>query len=196
MRRLGVLPLVLGLAAAGPAVEPAPPPRPAPLRLTTVDGRPFVWPADPPAPAACIVFVGTDCPIANAYAPEIARLAAAYGRKGVVFVVAYPLPDLKPAEARRHAQEYGLSCSVILDANRNLARRLGAATTPEAVVLSARGEVVYRGRIDDRYSRPGGPRREVPTRHDLRDALDAVLAGRPVPAPWPPAVGCDIWFDE
>lgn len=184
------------MAATGLAAEPAPPPRPAPLRLTTVDGRPFVWPTDPPAPAACVFFVGTDCPIANAYAPEVARIVAAYSRKSVVFAVAYPLPDLKPAEARRHAREYGLSCPVIVDADRGLARRLGATTTPEAVVLCARGEVVYRGRIDDRYSRPGGPRREVPTRHDLRDALDAVLAGRPVPAPWPPAVGCDIWFDE
>jgi hypothetical protein len=80
----------------------------------------------------------------------------------------------------------------ILDSELKCAKRVGATITPEAVVLSPAGDVLYRGRIDDRYPKPGGKRRESPTSFDLRDALAATVAGKPVPKPWPPAVGCPI----
>ncbi|WP_439620285.1 redoxin family protein [Gemmata sp.] len=179
------------------SAETAPPPRPAGgFTCETLDGGRFAWPAAAPGAAACVLFIGRDCPIANAYAPEVARIAKEYGRKGVAFAVAYPLADLSAKEARAHAGEYGFECPAVLDSDLALARRLGAAVTPEAVVLSARGEVLYRGRIDDRYPRAGGKRREVPTSHDLRAALDAAVAGKAVPRPWPAAVGCHIPFDK
>jgi hypothetical protein len=181
-------------AAAGAwSAEPAPPPRPAGgITCETLDGSTFAWPAAAPGAAACVLFIGHDCPIANAYAPEIGRIAKEYGRKGVAFAVAYPVPDLSPTEARAHAREYGFECPAVLDTDLALAKRLGATVTPEAVVLSDRGAVLYRGRIDDRYPKAGGKRREVPTTHDLRAALDATVDGKPVPRPWPTAVGCHI----
>jgi hypothetical protein len=151
-----------------------------------------VWPPEKPAQALCLVFVGLDCPLANGYAPEIARIAREYEPKGVTFAVVYPLPDAKPDAARRHAKEYALPGVAILDSDLKLAKRVGATTTPEAVMLSPTCEVLYRGRIDDRYPKAGGKRRENPTAFDLRDALTAVLADKPVPKPWPPAVGCPI----
>lgn len=181
------------MLAAPVGVPPvAPMPRPAPLRATALDGSALAWPANPNEKAACLLFVGTDCPLANAYALEIARLAKDYGPKGVSFAVVYPLPDLKPDAARKHAKEYAFPCPAVLDADLALAKRLGATVTPEAVVLSPAGEVLYRGRIDDRYPKAGGKRREVPTTFDLRDALDRALAGKAVPKPWPPAAGCHI----
>lgn len=188
---LGLI-LLAAVIADRPAV--APPPRPAGLALAAVDGSVFRWP-QPDQKAACLLFVGADCPIANANAPEVGRLVAEFSPKGVAFAVVYAVPDLTPVDAARHAREHAFGCPVILDRELLLAERLGATVTPEAVVLSPAGEVVYRGRIDDRYPRPGGKRRERPTSHDLRDALTAVLAGKPVATPWPPAVGCDIPFD-
>jgi hypothetical protein len=184
--------IVLMLAGPVGAGSDVPPPRPAPVRATALDGSPVVWPGKEPARAACVLFVGTDCPIANAYAPEIARLVKEFEPKGVTFVIAYPRPDLKPDAARRHALEFKFPCPAVLDSDLALTKRLGATITPEAVVLSPTGEVLYRGRIDDRYPKVGGKRREVPTSLDLRDALAAALAGKPTPRPWPPAVGCDI----
>ena len=172
----------------------APPPRPAGLAFAALDGSVFRWP-QAELRAACLLFVGADCPIANAYAPEVGRLVADFGPKGVAFAVVYAAPDLTEADAAKHAREHGFGCPAALDRELRLAKRFGATVTPEAVVLSPAGEVLYRGRIDDRYPRPGGRRRERPTRHDLRDALTAVLAGKPVATPWPPAVGCDIPFD-
>ena len=189
-------PPFLGEGVGGRGSALAPPPRPAPLRATAADGAPFVWPPAAPGKAACLVFVGTDCPLANAYAPEINRLVAGYGPKGVTFAVVYPLPDLAAGAVQKHAKEYGFACPALPDRELRVAKRVGATTTPEAVVLSPAGDVLYRGRIDDRYPKAGGRRRENPTTFDLRDALDAALAGRTAPKPWPPAVGCHIDFPD
>ena len=67
----------------------------------------------------------------------------------------------------------------------------GATITPQAVVIRPDESIAYRGRIDNFYAALGRPRRVV-TEHDLRDALDAVFAGKPVPKPETQAVGCYI----
>jgi hypothetical protein len=79
---------------------------------------------------------------------------------------------------------------MLKDVGNGLADRVGAERTPEVFVLDVSRAVVYRGRIDDQYAI--GIHRPSPTRHDLVDALDAVLAGRPVAAPRTNAVGCKI----
>lgn len=72
-----------------------------------------------------------------------------------------------------------------------LAQKWGITVKPEAFVLSSKGELVYLGRIDDRYA-DFSKRREQVTSHDLCDALEAILAGNPVAKPRIPAIGCDI----
>lgn len=146
----------------------------------------------PPGPPALVLFfVTTDCPIANSFAPEINRITAEYGRRGVLFTMVYT--DLsQPAEVvRRHAADYGYESPVQIDTGRVLSRRHGITVTPEAVVIDGNGARVYRGRIDDRYLAPGQYRLKPSTR-ELRDALDAVLAGRPVPVAETKAAGCPL----
>jgi len=67
----------------------------------------------------------------------------------------------------------------------------GVTITPEAAIVNSAGKVVYRGRIDNSYAALGQARR-APTSHDLRDALDATLAGKPAPNPKTKALGCYI----
>jgi hypothetical protein len=95
------------------------------------------------------------------------------------------------AAARRHASEYGYESAVRVDAGRVLSRQHGITVTPEAVVLGADGARVYRGRIDDRYLAPGQYRMK-PTTRELRDAIEAVLAGRPVVVAEMKAAGCPL----
>jgi hypothetical protein len=128
-----------------------------------------------------------DCPAANGYAPEINRIVADYPQ--VRSHVVYPEATLTPAAARDHVREYGFRCVALLDPAHRLVRAAGATLSPEAALVSARGEVLYLGRIDDRMAALG-KRRPQPTRRDLRLALDAVLAGRPVPEPRTRAIGC------
>jgi hypothetical protein len=93
------------------------------------------------------------------------------------------------SQAREHAAEFGLGGTILLDPRHALARAVGASITPEAAVLLANGALAYRGRIDDQYQ-DLGVKRGVVTRRDLRAALTAIHAGRPVKNPRTAAVGC------
>jgi|SRR6185295_4211542 len=144
-----------------------------------------------PPKASALFFITTDCPIANSFAPEIKRIIADYAPRGVEFAMVYTDLRHSLAEAKRHAAEYGYDSEVRLDKERVQSRQYGVTVTPEAVVLGADGTRVYRGRIDDRYLAPGKYRLQ-PTTRELRDALDAVLAGRPVAVAETKAAGCPL----
>ena len=161
------------------------------LTLSFPGGCPSIAAAQPerPARARVLFFIAHDCPIANGYAPEIQRIAAQYGPRGLRCALVYAEPGLSARAASRHAAAYGYHLPITLDPRLTLAHRLGVTVTPEVVVLAPNGQRLYRGRIDDKYVTLGQPRFRV-DRHDLRDALDAVAQGRPVPTPITGAVGC------
>lgn len=141
--------------------------------------------------AVVLLFIARDCPVSNSYAPEIKRIVARYTPQKVAFYLVYPDPDTSLADARQHAKDYGYTCPLLLDPAHRLVRRAGATVTPEAAVFAPGGKLLYRGRIDDLYL-GFGQRRFAAACHDLRDALDAVLAGRPVPTGRTQAIGCFI----
>ena len=138
-----------------------------------------------------LLFIARDCPISNSYAPEIKRIIARYTPQKVAFTLVYPDPDTTLTSARRHAKDYGYTCPLLLDPAHKLVHKSGVTVTPEVAVFAPSGKLLYRGRIDDLYL-GFGQRRYAVTRHDLRDALDAVLSGRPVPSAKTQAVGCFI----
>jgi len=138
-----------------------------------------------------LIFISADCPISNRYAPEIKRLHDEFGSKGVRFRLIYPNPLDDEAAISRHLQEYGYPKIGERDRDHTLVKMAGATITPEAVVLDARQRVVYRGRIDDRFVELGRER-PAATRRDLRNALTALTAGRPVSPSHTQAVGCFI----
>ena len=138
-----------------------------------------------------LFFVTSDCPISNFYAPEIQQLCAEYAKNGISCTLVYEDVGIDEAGMRKHLTEYGYKAiAATIDRDRSTARRFGASVTPQAVLV-VDGQLRYRGRIDNRYEAFGKPRRVV-TARDLRDALEAVLTGRPVPNPETPALGCTI----
>jgi thiol-disulfide isomerase/thioredoxin len=143
------------------------------------------------AKASVLFFLAPDCPISNSYAPEINALVKENAEKPLRFYIVYVDPDLKVEEARKHATAFGYRCPVLLDPKHQLVAATAVTTTPEVAVVTADGTIAYRGRIDDLYPQIG-TKRQVPTRRDLREALTAVLAGRPVPTPRTKAIGCTI----
>jgi peroxiredoxin len=124
--------------------------------------------------AIVLFFIASDCPVSNGYAPEMARLANSYGPRGVVFLGVNPDPAETAASVEAHAEEFALPFPVLLDPSQRVARQAGISVTPEAVVLLPDGQVVYRGRIDDRYA-PDGAHRPLARVHDLECALEAIL---------------------
>jgi hypothetical protein len=146
----------------------------------------------PNARATVLFFVTVDCPIANRYAPEISRIAEKYGSKGFAFVRVYPEAILSKADVRKHGVDFGLaSVPAIIDDKHYLVSKIRPKVTPEAAVVGADGRLLYRGRIDGSYL-DHGRFTETPDRRDLREALQDILAKRPVRLKNVTAVGCDI----
>jgi hypothetical protein len=141
--------------------------------------------------AAVLIFVAAECPICNAYAGEINRLSQAYAAKGIMFYLIDVDANLPAADAARHAHDFALAPPVLLDSKHLLVGKFAATTTPEVLVIGRAGDVFYRGRIDDVYIALGQRRFEA-REHDLRDALDALIAGKPAPMARTTPVGCAI----
>jgi len=139
-----------------------------------------------------LFFVTNDCPVSNYYAHEIRRICDEYAKRGAGCSLIYTDATLTDDQAKKHAQDYGHGAyPKMVDRTHALVKATGATITPTAVLIRPDGSIAYRGRIDNSFAAIGVQRRVV-TEHDLRDALDAVFAGRPVAKPEEPAVGCYI----
>jgi len=141
--------------------------------------------------AVVLFFTMTDCPLANGYVPEMNRLRASYGPQGVAFYAVQVDNTVSDAAVKKYAQEFGYSFPMLNDPRLTLARLTGAKVTPEVAVLSSSGQVLYLGRIDNKVEDLTRPRYAA-TEPELRNALDAVLAGKAPKEARTRAVGCSI----
>ncbi|HEY7462096.1 MAG TPA: thioredoxin family protein [Gemmatimonadota bacterium] len=145
------------------------------------------------APALLVMFICRHCPFVKHVQAELARLGRDYRGKGVGIVAigsndAHAHPDDAPESLAEMAREQGFTFPLLFDATQEVAKSYRAACTPDFFLFDAGQRLVYRGQLDD--SRPSNG---VPvTGRDLRDALDAVLAGKPVPSDQVPSIGCNI----
>jgi thiol-disulfide isomerase/thioredoxin/mono/diheme cytochrome c family protein len=187
------------LAAAAIAVAGDSKPAPAPVGVKLADwtlpradnGKPWSLADDGrEAKAVVVVFLGTECPISNAYAPVLSGLAKEYGPKGVLIVGVNSNRQDDAAAVARHAKEFSISFPVLKDEGTTLADRFVAKRTPEAFLLDGTRTVRYRGRIDDQIDK--GFKRPQPKSRDLAKAIDAVLAGKDVTNAVTEPAGCFV----
>jgi len=140
---------------------------------------------------ALVFFVTVDCPISNNYAREIRRICESYEKQASCTLV-YTDPTLTALQVAKHRTEYGHgNYAAVVDTKHEYVKAAGATVTPEVAVVLANGNIAYRGRIDDRNLALGVARPKA-IGFDLRDAADAVLAGKAVAQPRTQAVGCFI----
>jgi peroxiredoxin/mono/diheme cytochrome c family protein len=141
--------------------------------------------------ALVLVFLGTECPVNNAYLPVLAKLSEEYGKKGVQFLgINSNVQDTADMVAA-HAKKHEIPFPVLKDERGTVADQFGAKRTPETFVLDPSGKVLYQGRIDDQFG-IGYQRPNKPTRRDLAIALDEVLSGKTVSEPRTAVAGCLI----
>lgn len=133
-----------------------------------------------------LIFVATKCPVSNAYNERMEKLAQDYKAKGVTVVGINSNAAELAADVKAHAAANNLSFPILKDTGNKIADQLGATVTPEAFYLDARNKLMYRGRIDNARDTA-----QVNT-HDLREALDAALAGKPIAKTTATAFGCSI----
>jgi thiol-disulfide isomerase/thioredoxin len=148
----------------------------------------------PKSKAYVLVFTTTSCPLVQRYLPTLNRLEKEYRGKGVQLVAVNVGADDSIRAVAAQAVEYAAEFPFVKDFDAKVAAALGVKRTPEAVVLDAARRLRYRGRIDDQY-RHGGARVK-PTREDLKEAIDAVLAGKEVAVAETPVDGCVITVSE
>ena len=133
-----------------------------------------------------LIFIATKCPVSNAYNERMEKLAQDYNAKGVNIIGINSNVTEPAAEVKSHAAAKHLTFTILKDEGNKIADRLGANHTPETYVIDASGKLVYHGRIDNSQN-PANI-----TSNDLRDALNAILAGNPIKKPTSLAFGCSI----
>jgi hypothetical protein len=156
-----------------------------------LDGQPFDLGRQEQGAVTVVVFTRTDCPISNRCAPEVRRLYERYQPQGVQFFLIYVDPREQPDAIRRHLKEFAYPCIGLRDPHHALVAHCQATTTPEAAVFDKTGAITYLGRVDDLYLDVGRPRAAATT-HDLADAIESTVQGRPVTTPRTKAIGCWI----
>lgn len=144
------------------------------------------------AKGTVVIFVSTECPISNAYVPTYQSLAVELFPAGISVALVNPNEGQSPAEIAAHSKEYQIGLPVFKDPNAQLAGALGVTHCPEACLFDAKGKLVYRGRIDDRYVRRGGVPRPV-QKEELRDAFVSLREGKPIEIATTEAIGCPIF---
>lgn len=140
-----------------------------------------------------VMFICRHCPFIKHLEKALAQFGRDYQNKGIGIVAissndAANYPDDAPASLAQQAKELGFVFPYLYDETQDIARAYDAACTPDFFLFDSGLKLVYRGQFDG--SRPGN---EVPiTGKDLRAALDAVLAGKPVNPDQQPSIGCNI----
>lgn len=140
-----------------------------------------------------VMFICAHCPFVRHVEQQLARLGVDYQNSGVGIVAissndATAYPDDAPPALARQAERLGFPFPYLYDETQQVARAFDATCTPDFFLFNAAGQLVYRGQLDN--SRPGTP---IPiTGEDLRAALDALIAGQPLPGNQRPSLGCNI----
>ena len=185
-----LLGLVLIIAGAVFANEvPAPPAIGATIEeftLPDVDGTERSLKSLAGKKGTVLLFIAVQCPVSNAYNERMEKLAQDYKDKGVNVIGINSNVAEDGAACKAHAAANKLTFTILKDPANKIADKLGASVTPEAYLLDGGNKLVYHGRIDNSRN---AAQVETP---DLRNALDAVVSGKPVEKTEAKAFGCSI----
>ena len=180
----GAVALALTAFAASPEIGAVAPV----FTLNTIDGKTFsLAEAARSHKAVVVMFIATKCPYSNAYNDRMRDMAAAYGKRGILFVGINSNKTEPAEEVIAHAKKHGFAFPIMKDPDNKVADLYDARHTPEIYVVDPEGKLRYHGRIDENYedaSRVTSP--------DLKNALDAMLGGRAVAKAETKAFGCSI----
>jgi peroxiredoxin len=185
-----VLPLLIGRASAADVDATAPEQKIADFTLSDAGGKSYALADFKRSSIVVVVFVGTQCPLAQLYLPRMNRLAAKYRDRGVAFLAINSNAQDSIEDLTAYARTHPMDFPLLKDPGNLVADQFDAQRTPEVFVLDRRRVVRYRGRIDDQYG--VGYTRSEPKQHDLRQAIDQLLAGEAVSPRRTEAVGCRI----
>ena len=181
--------IVAGAVRPGAAAEGLP--KLTRIELTDLGGHKHTLGGRAESRLTVLVFLGTECPVSNGYAPALNRLHAANSASGIVMLGVHSDPDVDATIARTHAKDYELKFPIALDRDQRLAEACGVSKLPTAVVVAPSGQLLYHGRIDNRYL-ASGVRRPEATEFNLKIALEAARAGQQPDPSTTDVFGCPL----
>jgi peroxiredoxin len=155
------------------------------FQIRDLDGKTVAFSALK-GPITVVTFIATECPVSNSYNQRMSDLYRDYTAKNVKFIFVNANRSEPAGEVRDHAKRVGFPFAVYKDPDNVLADRFAAQVTPESFVIDSSGTIRYHGSIDDNMN----PSRVHTQR--VRAALNALLAGQPVPSIETKAFGCTI----
>ncbi len=147
--------------------------------------------------ALVVVFTCNHCPAAVKAEDRLIQIQSDYADRGVQLVAINPNEDKgHPTDSYEHmierARDKGFNFPYLRDETQEIARAYGAVRTPHVFLLDGDRKVAYRGRIDDNIDDVNAVRR-----HDLREAIEEVLAGKSVSVQSTESVGCSVkWWGK
>jgi len=179
--------MVLLKSTAIPMGTPAPD-----FHLPSVDGKNYSLASFSGAKALLVMFICNHCPYVVAVEDRIVALQRDYGPKGVQLVGICSndptdYPEDRPEKLLERWKNKGFGFPYLVDLSQEVAKTYGAVCTPDLYLFDQNQRLAYHGRIDDHWQEP-----EKVTRQELREALDALLAGRAPQAEQNPSMGCSI----
>ena len=181
--------VVAGIARSTEGDVPAPPAIGATLEdftLPDANGKEHSLNSLKGKNGAVLIFMATKCPVSNAYNERMEKLAQDFKARGINVIGINSNVAESAAAVKVHATQNNLNFTILKDPANKIADRLGATVTPEAYFLDGNNKLIYHGRIDNA--------KEVTqvSSSELRDAIEATLAGKPVTKTTANAFGCTI----
>lgn len=170
---------------------------PAPnFNLPATDGKTYSLDDFSDARLLLVVFTCNHCPYAKAVEDRLIRIGRDYQPKGLAMVLINSndtenYPDDSFENMKQRAEEKDYPFPYCFDETQEVAKVYKAACTPDPYLFDADRKLIYRGRIDDNWQEP-----DKVTRTDLRDAIEAALAGQPVAEEQFSSMGCNIKWKE
>ncbi len=192
-RRVCLLAALTAILAAGANAADLTIGRPAPdfTDIVGIDDKPHGLADYADARLVVVVFTCNHCPVAVAYEERLVALQKDYGPKGVqlVAVNVNNMPADRLDEMKKRAKEKGFNFPYLYDSSQKIGHDYGAKVTPHVFVLDGKRKIAYMGAIDDNMS--AGKVKK----HHLRDALDALLAGKKPSETIIKQFGCSIKYE-
>lgn len=141
--------------------------------------------------ASVLVFLSPECPLCQSYSLTLRELQLKFKNNGIEFYGIIPDKNFSNADVNAFKRKYLPNLMMLRDDAMQVTRFARASITPEVCVISKSGEVLYSGRIDN-WAYELGKKRRVVTEHELTDALNAIIARKPVQVKKTKAIGCYI----
>jgi len=143
-----------------------------------------------------VIFSCNSCPWVKAWETRIAEVGNWAQKQGIGVIMINPNDPAKNPEdsyevMQQRAKERGFEFPYVVDATSDVARAFGATHTPEFFLFDAKGTLIYTGALDDNARNP-----EAVKERYVKNAIEALLAGRPVPVAQTRSIGCTIKFRE